>query len=160
MINSTSKKIKLSDAFRDNYIISGRLNLYYFEKTVLDSTSVNWMQDNSFAERLYSFKNGKLYVGYGWTKSMDYDTELELLFPKKLKQGVDYKHRNGDYWKSFRYITKEVVRINNTVYNDCLKMDIYETLGDSKKMGTVWFAKKVGLVKWDIKNDKIDYIHL
>ena len=159
-INSTSKKIFLSDALRDNYIINGKLNLYYFEKTILDSNSTIWMQDNSFANRLYCFKNGKLFVGYDWTKRMEYDTELELLFPRKLKQGFDYKHRNGDYWKSFRYIGKETVVINEVAYKDCLKMDIYETLGSSKKVGTVWFAKNIGIVKWDIKNEEVDYIQL
>ncbi len=159
MIKSNQRKILLSEALRDNYIINGELDLYYFEKLVTDSNSQIWMHDNSFAERLYSFKNGKLYVGYGWSKDMRYDTELEFLFPKRIKLNFDYNHQDGDYWKTFRYIAKETVKINNKLYKDCLKMDIYETLGSSKRIATIWFAKNIGIVKWDIKKEKVNYIH-
>ncbi len=160
MIKSTKRRILLSDVLRDNYIINGKLNLYYFEKTAIDSNSKIWMHDNSFAQRLYSFKSGNLYVGYGWTKNMQYDTELDFLFPKRLKLNFDYHHRNGDYWKTFRYIKKETIKIDKKTYKNCLKMDIYETLGESKKTATIWFARKVGIIKWIVKNEKVDFIHL
>ena len=146
--------------FNSGTVMKSRLYLYYFEKLNLDSFARIYMNDRSFAELLYCFYKGRLYVSWPWEKSMQFWTDLDLLFPKRIRQGVDYKHRNGDYWKSFEYVGKENIKVDDRTYYNCLKMDIFETFGASKRIGTVWFARNVGLIKWEKKNEKVAFIKL
>lgn len=155
-------RLRLFDTVKRNSSIIKRSRLYvcYFEKLILDSAASIDMIDKSFAERLYCFYKGKLYVGWGWGKNMRDWLDLNLLFPKRLRRGVDYTHKNGDYWKSFEYLGKETIKIGERTYSDCLKIDIFETLGGSKKIGTVWLAKHIGLIKWEKKDERVKYIYL
>ncbi len=89
---------------------------------------------------------------------MEFTTDLVLFFPKRIKQDVNYTYRNGDYRKIFKYVGKETVKVGDRTYDNCLKMDISELFRDSKRIGTVWFAKNVGLIKWEKKNEKVPYI--
>jgi hypothetical protein len=140
------------------YNIIGQLNTYYFERTTIDSTEKIWIKDKSFAQRLYCFKNAKLFVGFGWDKVMSYDTELQLLFSKRLNKSTYYKHKNGDYAKIFKFAGKENLIFNNKTYRNCVKIEIFETLGMTKKIGIVWFTKNVGLIKWTRLNEKVEFI--
>ncbi len=156
--NVRKNVLNLSMVDRQNYIIIGKLNLYYFENPFIDSTEKIWVKDKSFAERLYCFSEGKMYVNFGWDKAMSYDTDLDLLFPKRMKKGFYYKHKNGDYCKTFQYVGKDDVFLNGKTVKNCIKIDIFETLGMTKKIGTVWFAKNVGLIKWTKFNERVEFI--
>jgi hypothetical protein len=150
--------LNLSMVDRQNYSVIGNLHLYYFEKPTLDSKERIWIKDKSFAERLYCFSNDKLFVGFGWDKVMSYDTELELLFSKRLNKSTFYKHKNGDYAKIFHYVGKENINLKNKTYRKCIRIDIFETLGMTYKIGTVWFAKNIGLIKWTKFNEREEFI--
>lgn len=151
-------KLNLSMIDRQNKYVIGKVKLYYFEKLNLDSVNKIWMNDKSFAERIYCFYKNKLFVDFGWDKAMQYDTELNLLFPKLLQKGIYYKHKNGDYAKTFKYIGKESIYLSGKRYGNCVKIEIYETLGMTKKIGIVWFAKKLGLIKWTKLNEEVEFI--
>ena len=129
----------------------------YAQKIKADPTDNTWMNDHSFAEKIYCFADNKLYVG-GWDKAMSYDTELDFLFPKRLKKKTYYKYKNGDYCKSFEYVGKETLIVDEKRYRHCIKIDIFETLGHTNKIASVWFAKNTGLVKWTGLNERVKFI--
>ena len=106
---------------------------------------------------LYCFYDNNLYVG-AWDKEMSYDTELDCLFPKRIKENVYYKYRNGDYCKTFEFVGKENLIVDGKTYKNCIKMNVYETLGKTNKIASVWFAKNKGIVKWVESNEKVAFI--
>jgi hypothetical protein len=156
--NIRNDRLNLSMIDRQNKYVIGKIKLYYFESLNLDSSNKNWMNDKSFAERLYCFSENKMYVSFGWDKTMSYDTEMDLLFPKLLKKGVFYKHKNGDYARIFQYLGKENITLNGKFFKNCIKIEIYESLGMTKKIGIVWFAKNSGLIKWTKLNERVEFI--
>src|SRR6266567_633654 len=89
---SRPNKLQLSDTaiINTGIVENSRHFLYYFEKLNLDSSASIYMLDKSFAERLYCFYKGKLYVAGGWEKSMKFWVNLDLLFPKRIRQYIDY----------------------------------------------------------------------
>lgn len=135
-------------------------SLYCLEKPVLDSAEKTRFYDYSFIGKIWGYRSKRLYIGYeGFKKSGEMDWDLHLLFPKRIRKNADYKDRNGDYWKSYEYIAKEPVEVNGVVYKNCLKIDVFETFGSSKRIGTIWLAKHIGLVKWEVKNEKVAFRH-
>ena len=143
---------------RQSSLVIGKRNLYYFENPRVDSVDNIWMNDKSFAKRLYCFSKKEMFVSFGWDKAMKYDTEFDLLFPKRLKKVIYYKHNNGDYCKTFQYLGKENITLKGKTYRNCIKLDIFETFGMTKKIATVWFAKNVGLIKWTKFNEEVAFI--
>jgi hypothetical protein len=156
--NIRPDKLNLSMVDRENSAIIGTRNLYFFEKPTIDSADKAWMHDKSFAESLYCFFKGEMYVSFGWDKAMSYDTELDLLFPKRLKKAIYYKHKNGDYCKAFQYLGKENIVLNGKTHRNCIRIDIFETFGITKKIATVWLAKNIGLMKWTKFNERVAFI--
>jgi len=135
--------------------VTGTIPVYYFQQTKKDTASETLLSDHSFMERLLCFKDKKLFVGFEW--SGQYDTDLRVLLPARVRKNFDYKHRNGDYWRSFEFTGFETVVVNGTAYKDCLKMDVFETFGHSYRVATVWLAKNIGLVKWSVRNEKVPF---
>ncbi len=134
------------------------VQLYYFQKPTPAPDSTDF-RDNSFTRLLYCFQGKKVYKVESWSKDLQTMAQRAwLLFPKKLKPGIHYKYRNGDYHRTFVYIGKEPTTVNGIQYKDCIKMDVFETFYDSRKTGTVWLAKNTGVVRWDVKNEQVTHI--
>ena len=138
----------------------GSVDIYCFKKPANDSVERSGLDDCSFIGKIWCYEHKRLYVRRFFYGNVGVDVDLQLLFPARIRKNTDYKDRNGDYWKSYEYIGKESVAFNGTVYANCLKIDLFETFGSSKRIGSIWLAKNVGLVKWEVKEEKVPFRYL
>jgi len=125
------------------------IDFFFFEHPVHTSEDSAYITDISFTALSCSFYKGKLYMGNIVNKDQRLWQEFfQAVFPKAIKMGVNYYYKYGDATKTFTFIGKEKVEVNNKKYEDCLVLTASENFSSLKGKDTLWLAINTGVVKW------------
>ena len=125
------------------------INFFYYEHpnhTLEDST---YITERSFSGLSCCFYEGKLYMGNMGSKDQRYWQDFfPNVFPRRIKIGVNYFYKRGDSKRTFTFIGKENIEVDNKKYDNCALLTVSDNFSGLKGNDTIWFAKKTGVIKW------------
>lgn len=128
--------------------IKGR-QIFYFDDRTDEETEIIGSQ--SFCDGAFYYDKGVfMFSPIFWLEdlkkaNLDY---FEPLFPADITIDSVYKYQYDQQKRKYKFNGFEKVIIKEKVYDDCLKLTVFQDWPTAHYEDTVWFQKGIGVVKW------------
>lgn len=167
-LDSTKNKLdtikdKNKHSFCRSVSIKGK-ELFYFEDEEDSSDTVAIIGSQSFCGGVFYFENKVFFFSpIFWKQDLMHlnINHFEALFPATISIATIYKWQDGiAEKKAYKFTRFEDVIIKNKVLKNCLKLIVTKDYIDEQDVDTVWFQKRIGVVKWLRSTGRLEEIKL
>lgn len=116
-----------------------------------------------FGPGAYFYEKGALYTAKVFWRSETEGlvvSDFELLFPKKFQVGDTSRYVRDGVPPTYRFEIAgyENVRLDNTLYPECLRLNITQIWPGERYTDVVWLYEDLGVVKWQRSTGRIDLL--